>query len=371
MFVCLSLSACAQKVDVLNLFKFREIPSSMFQDYVIKNYSYPTDVYVIPGESLNNKSVKEATLVLQTVLDQHSKVLLPNMTIVISDKGIALNSNQELYFQPNSKIVLAPSKIGKYQLISIKDVKNVKVINPNLEGDRENHIGNIGEQGHGISINGSSNVVIQGFMIKNFWGDGIYIGTADNIRGSSSIQIKNGIVDNNRRNGISITNVTGLLLERVISANANGTMPMFGLDIEPNWANNHQIKNVSINNLLTYNNANGGMMIAIHKLAGKEKKDISIDIKNYRDILSFHGLFFGGIPANFDKARGYLNLTSIKLERNTVPIKLRSNSQSPSFKFGVYDFKVIQPADKKYNTNQLNKMLRVKKINVDKAEAIL
>jgi len=360
-FLSLAVSACAQKIDVLKVYKQKDVPKSVIAQYLKRTDIYPNDIHKVLEKDILNKSVVDVTKILQDRINSFSKILLPNIPITISKDGLKLNNGQELYFQPNSILKIEANHKDGYQLLSIQDVNNVKVINPNLEGDRKGHLGKTGEHGHGISINGSSNVIVTGFQISDFWGDGIYVGMSNNKKGSVSIKLLNGIINNNRRNGISVTNVEDLLIDHVVCANSNGTMPMFGLDIEPNWSNNHKIKNVRIYNFFTYNNANGGMMVAVHKMAGNEKKNISIDVKNYKDEMSYHGFFFGGIPKNFNSAQGFLNLTNIVLEKNQIPIKLRGNQYVNSFKFNVVDLKVVNPVNKNYSTLQVNKIFKTSK----------
>ncbi|HDR7507897.1 hypothetical protein [Bacillus toyonensis] len=78
-----------------------------------------------------------------------------------------------------SKNAILKSKttnVVEYSIITVKDVSNIELINPNVIGDRDTHIGTTGEWGHGINIQGSSNITIQNPNISKYWGDGIYIG---------------------------------------------------------------------------------------------------------------------------------------------------------------------------------------------------
>ncbi len=84
------------------------------------------------------------------------------------------------------------------------------------------------ECGHGLVVQNSQYVVIQGVTAKECWGDGFYLS------GSASITYCNVTADHNRRQGISITSVDGLVIRNSTFKNTAGTLPEDGLDIEPN-----------------------------------------------------------------------------------------------------------------------------------------
>lgn len=362
-FLAFFITCCAQKKeDVLKLYQYQKIPDSLEKSYLVKDYTLPKEAWYVKIEEVDQKNIALGTKYLQSILDKHSKIVLPDAKIMISREGLKLNSNQEVYFQKNTVLEIEANSLDKYAVISVESVKNVRIVNPRIIGDRVGHLEKTGEHGHGISVLGSENVTIKGFEISNCWGDGLYIGMNAKQKGSENVIISNGILDNNRRNGISITNVIGFSSDHVISSNANGAEPMFGLDIEPNWSANHNIKDVNIRDFITYNNANGGLMIAIHKMQGDEVKNININIKNYKDYGSYHGLYFGGIPSGNKNLKGVLEVDNIILSKNTVPIKLRSNQNQENFRFSINNFKVEKPLNKSYSTKEINKILSNKKV---------
>lgn len=365
-FINLSIICCSQKKNVLEVYKYKPIPNKLLNENLKFNNVIPKDGYLINDKEIDFLNIKQTTDYIQKILDNNSKVILPNKLINISKDGLKLNSNQKLFFQTKTKLKIEKNNLNKYSILLIDNVENVTVENANLLGDRDEHINTEGEQGHGISILGSNNVHILGFLIENCWGDGIYVGMNNNI-GSKNIVIKNGVVNNNRRNGISITNVSGLNLLNTISSNANGKDPMFGLDIEPNWSKNYQIKNININNFITFNNANGGMMIAVHKMAGEEKKNINIKVTNYTDLYSYHGIFFGGIP-RLGNLSGDLIMQNIKLEENQIPIKFRDNNEQKKIKFLIDNLKIINPLNKSFTSKGVEKILLNKNIEFKNLE---
>src|SRR5690606_12146781 len=163
----------------------------------------------------------------------------------------------------------------------------VQIISPVIIGDIESHRGNSGEWGMGIAIRSSKNIVISSPHISNCWGDGIYVGENQKNGPSRDIQISNAVIDNNRRNGISITSVNTLQITNSIISNSNGTLPMTGIDIEPG-NENEEIKNVVISNVTTFNNHKAGIVVNLSKLSANGKKDhnVSINIDSHKDEFS-------------------------------------------------------------------------------------
>src|SRR5699024_1807793 len=110
---------------------------------------------------------------------------------------------------------------------------------------------------------------------------------------SQNINIKGGVVDNNRRNGISITSVDNLSMQEILVANSNGTNPQTGIDIEPNSSNN-EINNITISDVTTFNNYNNGVLVHLNKLPGKIRKEANIKINGFRDVSSGRGIRISG-----------------------------------------------------------------------------
>lgn len=234
------------------------------------------------------------TTYLQQGLNTHTNVVFPDFPVLISPKGLQLKSNSSLVFLKKSKLIVAPNSQSNYQALRLANVQNVAIYNPVIEGDREKHTSTQGEWGMGIWIAGSTNIKIYHARITNCWGDGIYVGKG--AVPSKNIGIYYAELDNNRRNGLSIVSVDGLLVQSPIISNTNGTMPMSAIDIEPN-NNADEANNIDIENAITYNNVKHGIFISLDRLAGNQAKTLGIHINKHVDDGS--GIGFG-----------YHNLTS-------------------------------------------------------------
>ena len=197
-----------------------------------------------------------------------------------------------------------PNSSGTYAILKIVSVTNVNVIGGTLQGERHQHLADgdytsfSGNQwGMGIHIAKSSNVLIDGVTATQCWGDGFYIAGA--LLGgapapSTNITIQNVVADDNRRQGLSIENVDGLLVQNSIFKNTNGQSPFSGIDIEP-YADYQNVTNVIIKNNQIYGNQGCGIEASFY-VGSATQRTITIeanDIHDNRSILS--GLYLSGL----------------------------------------------------------------------------
>lgn len=308
-----------------------------------------------------NLSTKEFTIKLQSIIDNNSIIVLPNKSIVVSEKGLLIRSNKTLVFQKNTILKIEPNNLERYGIINIIGSNNIKIINAKIQGDRDSHKSDKGEWGHGINILGGKDITIQNFIISNCWGDGIYIGRNNN-EVSQNITINQGVVLNNRRNGISITSVNRTKLNKITSAYTNGTAPEFGIDVEPN-SYLDEIQNVEIIDFISYYNQNGGLSIGLNKIGidSPKIKNISVSVNGFKDYGSYYGVYVGNITSGANKIIGNLDLMRLSLTHNQHSLYIKSN-RSSNFKIGLWEFDVIKPKNKNADKKE---HLRVFKLRSD------
>lgn len=166
-----------------------------------------------------------------------------------SKGGIALLSNITLKLDDNAILKALPSSTEGYNIIRVRRDSNIKIIGGTIEGDREEHVGETGEWGHGINLKGAENIYIS-TTIKDCWGDGIYVG-GDAIP-SKNIIVEKTVATNNRRQGISLVHGENIHLINSDFSDTNGTLPHSGIDIEPantsEWVKHVKVLNCSFNN---------------------------------------------------------------------------------------------------------------------------
>ena len=152
-----------------------------------------------------------------------------------------------------AKLKAISANSPNYRLVYFTGVSDCGIIGGEIEGDRATNSAT-GEQGHCVYvILNCSRVLVQNATISNAFGDGIYAG-----RLCSDIKITGCTITNNRRNNISVTSASNVLIDGCDISNANGTLPECGIDIEPN-PGDAVSNNVVISNCHVYNNAQQGI----------------------------------------------------------------------------------------------------------------
>jgi hypothetical protein len=189
-------------------------------------------------------------------------------------EGFKPKDNTKYIFLPGAKIKIIPNSSKIYAGIYLRNVKNVEIINPVIEGDRNEHTysveGSTHEWGHGIFIEGGTTCKIINPFCYDTTGDGIDIICYAN----SDVKIIDGKSDNVRRNGLSIESVDKLFVDNYQSNHANGTLPESGIDIEP-WSSDCILNDVTLRNCKLENNADQGLIIT--KLDLVPSYDIKIE----------------------------------------------------------------------------------------------
>ncbi|WP_295676738.1 right-handed parallel beta-helix repeat-containing protein [uncultured Mucilaginibacter sp.] len=233
----------------------------------------------LPPNYVKDGSV-DYTEQLQKAINANNIVMFPNFPVLVNHLGLSLISNSTIIFRKYSKLVLQANGLPAYQILRIYNATNVNLYFPVVQGDRDLHSGN-GQWGMGISISGSTKILVVNPKVSKCWGDGIYLGR-QNDAVDRNITIFYAELDNNRRNGLSITCADGVHLIRPIISNTAGQMPMSGIDIEPN-TNADVIKNIRIDNAFTFNSAMHGIVVSLHGLRGDAPQQVSISINNHVD----------------------------------------------------------------------------------------
>jgi len=142
--------------------------------------------------------------------------------------GLVLKSNIIVRIASGATLYAIPNGEKSYQMFSITHVDNVHIIGGRLIGDRDNHIGNLGQTGYGVRITDATNVVIEDLYAGEFWGDGVFLG-----ENSKNITIYKVICDHNRRQGMSIVGGQNVKILESEFKRSDGTPPKSGIDIEP------------------------------------------------------------------------------------------------------------------------------------------
>lgn len=284
---------------------------------------------------------------LQKAISENRYVIMPNFTVLINDKGLDIPSNRVIVFQDQSKLKMKPSNKTNFAAMNLRAVSNVLLFSPTIEGERHQHLSSKGEWGMGISVLSSRNIQIINAHITDNWGDGIYLGqTGPNT--NRNITINHGLIDGNRRNGISVITARGLTISNLIISNTHGTNPAAGIDFEPN--NSTQIlQDIRVENIFTFNNFNQGIFICLNEY-NNSSNPIDIVIRNHYTLGSPTGI---GVMANKKpahksvKINGRIDLEHIDYGQTRDPIRFFSKD------FGNLNLKVRPKVKKKYTVPKI------------------
>jgi hypothetical protein len=256
-----------------------DLPPSLEATTAVSSTSYRLE-NSLPSGYVKDGS-KDYTSYIQAAINKYADITFPAFPIMVNDAGLVIPSNRKLSFLTGSKLILKPTSSTNYNIIRISRVSNVTLNNPVIVGDRGKHSGSSGEWGQGIGIYGSSGITITGANVSNCWGDGIYLAAKDKVT-NRNITINNAYCTYNRRNGISVTSVIGLVLEAPFCSYSNGVSPFCGIDIEPSTYTD-EIQNVTINNARTENNPGYGIQIGFRSLYGGPNKTVGVKLTNPMD----------------------------------------------------------------------------------------
>jgi len=323
-----------------NLLLFSSICCSQKREKILIDYSLvktqniniETDDFFKIETILPKNYVKDGTIdytsYIQQAIEAHKNVIMPDFPLMTT--GIFPQSNSQIYFQKKSALIMKPTADIRYRIIALHAVENVKIYNPRLIGDRDKHLGSKGEWGIGIDIRGSRNLEIYNINISDCWGDGIMIvKTINNTRSGiakeklfevEKIKIIGGIINNVRRNGISIQGGKDMVIKDLLIANINGTNPMAGIDIEPN-DNLNVLENITISNL-KINNTNVGIDLHLGNYGSKTiLKSTAISCSDILVENSNVGIYIAGFRAKPDvqKISGYFKVDKLSTKNVKKP----------------------------------------------------
>ncbi|OJV36713.1 MAG: hypothetical protein BGO33_04260 [Bacteroidia bacterium 43-41] len=262
---------------------------------------------VVPKENKN----KDYTEIIQKVIDVNSYIVMPNYPVYINKNGLKISSDKTIYFQKISQIIFkGPADSRESDILKVYKAKNVKIYNPNIVGSKFQNEKQWGEWSAGIAILGSDNVEIYNAYISETYGDGIIL--ADQSR---NIIIYGGWIDQARRDGISITSGINVSISNLTISNTTGTLPMCGIQIEPDWPTDN-LENIVIRNVIGFNNGNATINTNVGPMNSNEKeygKRISITQENITD---YYSTFAIGFVMNADNSKytpaGIIRVKNIK-----------------------------------------------------------
>ncbi|HGY56579.1 MAG TPA: T9SS type A sorting domain-containing protein [Caldithrix abyssi] len=193
-------------------------------------------------------------------------------------------NNKVVIFERDVKVLALAGAYNTYLyngLFTFTNCSNVSLIGygATLQMNKQEYIdlNDESEWRHNISLNGCSNFKIFGLELLDSGGDGIEIsGIWQQPVPSTNIHIKDCRIDNNYRQGISVTSAQNVLIEHCEITNTSGTPPAFGIDLEPDNAYDY-ISNIKIKDCRITGNEGGGILLSFWQL-NQTSDFVSVDV---------------------------------------------------------------------------------------------
>ena len=236
----------------------------------------------------------DSTEYIQSVLDSVSDVV-----IIPAEPGpwytgpLEINRDDlTILFEPGARL---EAREGLFQgtgecLLTIQEKSNISLIGlGGPEGiymrkkDYQSASYEKGEWRHCLSLKSTENILVQGIVLAESGGDGIYVGQSKKdgvINYCLNTTIRSCLILDNHRQGISVISAENLLVEDTLCWGTRGTLPKAGIDFEPNRSA-ERLVNCRVIDSRFERNAGPGIHLYLRKLT-EESVPLSITLEgNY------------------------------------------------------------------------------------------
>lgn len=195
----------------------------------------------------------------------------------ITDDPEKIETNSPLFFAENQKNISFLGNEGVEILLHKKDYimrRNAGEKDAVWNG-REyvtKHVGAKPVITDGFSFRGCTGITVKKLKVLSSGGDGVYLGTTRAVNQCRDVVLEDLVLDDNMRMGITIICAENVVIRRCTMSRSSGTMPMFGMDMEPGGATG-KLKNILLEDCVFDSNANGGLVIC------PQVKEVSVTVR--------------------------------------------------------------------------------------------
>ena len=188
--------------------------------------------------------------------------------VIDPTRRVVLRSRMHLELAADARLLAKPNAADRAYVLEGARVRDVEISGGRIQGDRDGHLGDTGEWGHGIALYGATRVTVRDIHVSRCWGDGIAIGgkkarKTDKVpEPSEDIVLVNVISTGNRRQALTIGHSRGVRVYDSQFSDTAGTMPQCGIDLEadPPWT----VERAHIENCRINGNHGSGIQIYHH-----------------------------------------------------------------------------------------------------------
>jgi len=217
-----------------------------------------------------NTALLNVTAAIQSALTAANKVYFPAGTYLCDT--VSVKANQFIHGDGKSSIIKQNSTTGASYGTFYADSGSASAFLTGITIRDIQLLGQVATLGfsefqHLIGLNGVDGVLIDNVWVTGFRGDGIYLGSSPSAgveRHNRNVVITNCVIDgvnNDNRNGISIIDGDGILIEHNVFKNCTRSNMPGAIDVEPNGDLFPIVRNINIvNNTFTNIGGSAGII---------------------------------------------------------------------------------------------------------------
>lgn len=225
----------------------------------------------------------DATSSLQSSLDSGARlVFVPAMGRPWVTRPLTIRSGTTLVLDQGVEIVAREGHFAKNDavLFLLKDVEDVTILGYGArcamrKADYRRGPYEKSEWRHAIEIDGCARVTVAGLTVESSGGDGVYVGRGGTRKWSSEVVLRDLLLRDHYRQGISVISAEDLLVENVEMSFTEGTLPGAGIDFEPNYPDERLVRCI-LRNCVIHSNAGPGISANLKQM---DATSTSVDIR--------------------------------------------------------------------------------------------
>ena len=227
----------------------------------------------------------DATSSLQASLDSGARtVVVPAMGRPWITRPLFVRSGTTLVLEEGVELITRKGdfRANDAALFLLKDVQDVTILGYGArcamrKEDYRRRPYEKSEWRHAIEIDGCARVLVAGILVESSGGDGVYVGRGDRHAWCSDVELRDLVLRNHYRQGISVISAQGLLVDNVEMSFTEGTPPGAGIDFEPNNADERLFRCV-LRGCVIHSNQGPAIAVVLAKLdRGSTPVDIQVE----------------------------------------------------------------------------------------------
>jgi len=254
--------------------------------------------------------------------------------------GLSIKSNSHIKLHEKAIIRAVSNHKDQYNIVRLYEVENIVLEGGVIEGDRHTSTNTSGQWGYGLAVLGSRNIEIKNLTIKNCRGDGINFQISEpRLIAPKNVSLTNVILDNNKRQGISIEAGSQLYFRNCVFSNTHGLAPQSGVDMEP-WSPSVILEDINFEKCVFKDNKSNNLLLNHDKIRNLTVQNCIFLASNSEAVSQHLYTIYDGIEAkfinnNFDKnaanilIRGSKKLTFDKNKfQNNIVVNYTQDSEA-------------------------------------------